>query len=575
MNESESRQVGVVVGGSLTKALDVRLDAGVAARLGEYVLAPLDGESVLIGMVTDVLLKSAESGPTSWPPPAGDDPASELLRDVLLDTGVYSAVEVTPYLAVTTATSETARARSLPRHFAPVRTADQATIDAAFSPGDRSAINLGAPLGMERVEVCVDIEKLFERSAGIFGKSGTGKTVIALQVLDAMVANSARQPTGRDKTVALIFDMHNDYGRELKFEGAGGGRRRSLKQLHASDVAVYTLEDGVTDADSRIVVGTRDIEPDDLDVLQSTADLTANAVEAAYTFRDRLGKDWFELLLADDPPPSLVRSLWTSGEEPEEPGWMKVVSRLGIHTGSFENLRRALRKIVRRPFVERGAGQFSSVLNHVVQTLQGGMSVVVQFGRHGNDLMSYMLVANMLSRRIWEEYRDAKDRAGSDSAKEPNRLVIVVEEAHKFVDRSLSGQTIFGQIARELRKYNVTLLIIDQRPSQIDPEVLSQVGTKFCLQLDSEADVEALIGGVAGRAGLRQVIASLESQQQALVFGHALPMPVVLRPPTLDAVARPGASLRDRLTPRGGDAGAGDEDGPITLYGRRPGIAGV
>ena len=114
-------------------------------------------------------------------------------------------------------------------------------------------------------------------------------------------------------------------------------------------------------------------------------------------------------------------------------------------------------------------------------------------------------------------------------------------------DRSLAGQSIFGQIARELRKYNVTLLVIDQRPSQIDPEVLSQIGTKFTLQLDSDNDVDALVGNVAGRSGLRQVIAALESKRQALVFGHALPMPVVVQTPeaTNDSSAR--GSLRVRL----------------------------
>ena len=75
---------------------------------------------------------------------------------------------------------------------------------------------------------------------------------------------------------------------------------------------------------------------------------------------------------------------------------------------------------------------------------------------------TYMLIANMLSRRIWEQYRDEVERAQGNASREPNRLVIVIEEAHKFIDRALSGQSIFGQIARELRKYNVTLLVIDQ-----------------------------------------------------------------------------------------------------------------
>ncbi|MEX2080788.1 MAG: ATP-binding protein [Dehalococcoidia bacterium] len=562
---SPPRHVGVVVGGALTKTLEVRLDSGRSAQLGQYVTAPLDDGATLVGMVTDILLRSAEAGAVNWPPPTGDDEASALLREVLLDTAVYTSVEVSPYLEVNTGSGQTARARRLTRHFAPVADADQETIDTAFNIGDRPAIHIGNPLGMESLEVCVDIEKLFERSAGIFGKSGTGKTVIALQLLDAMVANSARQATNPDRTVALVFDMHNDYGRELKFQGVGHSRR-SLKQLHPSDVAVYSLDPSPgAQVDGSVVIGTRDITPEDLDVLQSATDLTANAVEAAYELHERLGKDWIDLLLAESPPESLVAGLWGSDDQPADLTWVRTMSRIGIHQGSFDNLRRGLRRIVRRQFVQRGSSQIGQVIDYVVKTLQGGKSVVIQFGRHGNDLPSYMLVANMLSRRIWEAYREAKERAASGPGLEPNRLVIVIEEAHKFIDRSLAGQTIFGQIARELRKYNVTLLIIDQRPSQIDTEVLSQIGTRFCLQLDSEHDVDALIGGVSGRSGLRQVIASLESQQQALVFGHALPMPVVVRPPTLEPRASPGGSLRDRLA-----GGAAPVEEPIRLYGRTP-----
>ena len=87
--------------------------------------------------------------------------------------------------------------------------------------------------------------------------------------------------------------------------------------------------------------------------------------------------------------------------------------------------------------------------------------------------------------------------------------------------------------------------------------MLSQIGTKFCFQLDSEPDVDALVGGMQGRAGLRSVIASLESRQQALVFGHALPMPVVVRPPDLTAEFRAGASLRERLGAPKNGTGAG------------------
>ena len=561
---SGGQRIGIVVGGSLNKALEVRLEPGAAAGLGQYVMTPLGDGASLVGMVTDVLLKSAESGPTAWPPPLGDGHAAELLRAVLQDTAVYTQLEVNPYLEVRTS-GENSRARRLPVHFAPVALADQAVLDSAFAVSDEApAFRLGAPLGMDDVMVHIDLERLCERSAGIFGKSGTGKTVLALQVLDAIVANATAAPTNRDRTVALIFDMHNDYGWGLKFQGEGGGERRSLKQRHPSQVAVYTLEDNVPHTDGRVLIGTRDITTEDLGVLAGTADFTRQAVEAAYELENRLGKDWVDEIMADDPSPAAVRKIWRDGDEPDEINWARAASKVGYASGSVDNLRRGLRKIVRRDFVRPGHDQFSGIINGIVQTLQGGKSVVIQFGRHGSDLTSYMLVANMLSRRIWDSYRDVMERAQGEAAKEPNRLVIVIEEAHKFVDKTLAGQTIFGQIARELRKYNVTLLIIDQRPSQIDTEVLSQVGTKFCLQLDSDADIEALVGGMPGRAGLRSVIASLESKRQALVFGHALPMPVVVQPPELTANFAPGASLRARL---GGSNGAGKAPTPAGLFG--------
>ncbi len=93
-----------------------------------------------------------------------------------------------------------------------------------------------------------------------------------------------------------------------------------------------------------------------------------------------------------------------------------------------------------------------------------------------------------LSRAVHEEWTRRMDAALFDSAKEPHPLVITIEEAHKFLSPELAKQSIFGTIAREMRKYNVTLLIVDQRPSGIDDEVLSQLGTRVtCLLSDERA----------------------------------------------------------------------------------------
>ncbi|MDP2948708.1 MAG: ATPase, partial [Chloroflexota bacterium] len=56
-----------------------------------------------------------------------------------------------------------------------------------------------------------------------------------------------------------------------------------------------------------------------------------------------------------------------------------------------------------------------------------------------------------------------------------------------------------------------------------------QIGTKIACLLDDERDVEAVLAGVPGGRELRTVLSRLESKQQALIFGHSVPVPVVVR----------------------------------------------
>ena len=112
---------------------------------------------------------------------------------------------------------------------------------------------------------------------------------------------------------------------------------------------------------------------------------------------------------------------------------------------------------------------------------------------------------------------------------EPRPLVIAVEEAHKLLNREMASQTSFSTIAREMRKYYVTLLIIDQRPSQIYDEVMSQLGTRVSGWLGDENDIAAVLSGLAGRDALRGMLARLQPKEEVLLLGWGVPMPILVR----------------------------------------------
>ena len=158
------------------------------------------------------------------------------------------------------------------------------------------------------------------------------------------------------------------------------------------------------------------------------------------------------------------------------------------------------------------------------------INICVEFGNHTSSFC-YLLISNIITRRIHSEYieRTEKFLGSQKTEDEPTKLMICIEEAHKFLNPIAAKQTIFGIIAREMRKYYVSLLVVDQRPSGIDDEVLSQLGTKIVAQLNDDKDIQAALTGVSNASTLRSVLATLDTKKQALLLGHAVTMPVVVQ----------------------------------------------
>ena len=259
-------------------------------------------------------------------------------------------------------------------------------------------------------------------------------------------------------------------------------------------------------------------------------------VGAAYTLRRVWGKNWVKRLLEADPT--------------DIDGLVEATT---INRASLDALSRRLDRLRHFDFI-RDSWKGDSA-QRIIEYLDKGITVVLEFGRYGNSLEAYILVANYLTRRIHNMYVERVEQALGDAGQEPPQLLIVIEEAHKFLDPAIARQTIFGVIARELRKYNVTLFIVDQRPSGIDEEVMSQIGTRITALLDNERDISAVFTGVSGAGALREVLARLDTKQQALIMGHAVPMPVVIQTRTYDTNFYAAMGLQDAAQLRAGRAG--------------------
>ena len=495
-------RLGVIISGSLIAGLTARLEARESVedmRVGKFVV--IQGEKhEFFSMITDVVLAATNQKILTDPPGA-----DAFINAVLAGTATYGTFALMPRLMLPNGETTTMLpVKTIPRHFAPVFEAGETDFTRVFGREGGNLFEIGRPLDMD-VPVCLDLARFVERSNGIFGKSGTGKSFLTRLLLCGVIyANSASN---------LIFDMHSEYGWETRSEG--GGFVKGLRQLFGgTEVLVYTIDAQAGrrhQVDGEIVIGLDQIEVEDVTLLSEELNLSATATESSYLLSDRFKKNWLRELLAMD-----------SGSV------QAFAESTGAHAGSISALKRKLSQLRRLNFV-RDEADFSSI-DRLIDALAAGRHVVLEFGANGGSL-AYMLVANLVTRRIHRRWIERTERylQTKNEADRPRPLMITIEEAHKFLNPQTARQTIFGTIARELRKYSVTLLVVDQRPSSIDPEVMSQLGTRITALLNDDRDIDAVFTGVSGGAGLKVVLASLDTKQQALVLGHAVPMPVVVR----------------------------------------------
>lgn len=499
--------LGTVVGGSLSTGLEVKLNPQLfieALAVGRYVVIRGKSGRKFFGMITDISLDSTHPDLSRRPP----DWENEYLSRVYSGEVAFGRVHISPMLVLERGNEVPKPIKTIPAHFSPVYEASAQEVEQVFGAEDDSHFYIGTPLEMDHVQVNLDLERFVERSSGIFGKSGTGKSFITRTLLTGVLQSRLAS--------TLIFDMHNDYGWAVKDEV--GREYKGLRQLFPDGrVSVVTLDEATSRArgskiDRVFKIGTQQVEPEDVVMLSGLLGLTDVQTNALYFLRRRLGRNWISQLLE---------------EEEIEEGLQEILDSGRIVLGTLSAIQRKFELFRNLEFLVPGEGD--DAVDDIFNRLNMGTSVVLEFGRYGNNLAAYILVANYLTRRIHSRYVHQKNLAAGGKAADPRPLVIVIEEAHKFLDPQIASYTIFGTIARELRKYNVTLLVVDQRPSGIDDEVMSQIGTRVTCLLDNESDIRAVFSGVSGAGALREVLARLDTRQQALILGHAVPMPVVVR----------------------------------------------
>jgi hypothetical protein len=534
-NNQRTHAIGYVVGGGLKENLHVRLTVPAQeVQEGSFVIIN-SGDWRFYGLVTDLQLGATD-------PRFADEQSEQRLPGglaaLLHGQTLYTNLEVMPALMLEVGPElddpryadwrqahiedpHPIPIKTIPAHHAQVKRAEAGDVAEIFGDPQKKDNFIIGHTREQGHPVCLDLKKFVQRSSGIFGATGTGKSFLTRIILAGLIQH--------DQSGVLIFDMHNEYGPDDTSSDTNQ-KVPGLKSKFPGKVRMVGLgRDSMVRGsvpDFQLEIAEKDITPADIEMLTRELNLRETTPTTLNALVHDFGQpNWLREFRNLRPGATIETEDGKKIPAPDSvEGW---AIRTGVNALAAVGLYQKLNRLFNLPYlVERPA---SDALGEIIKSLEAGRHIVLSFGKHESDL-DYLLVTNLLTRQIRERWEQTTNefRSGRTS-KEPRPLVIAIEEAHKLLNREMAAQTTFSTIAREMRKYYVTLLIIDQRPSQIYDEVMSQLGTRICGWLGDDLDIQAVLSGLAGKETLRGMLARLQPKEEVLLLGWGVPMPIPVR----------------------------------------------
>jgi hypothetical protein len=451
----------------------------------------------------------------------------------------------------------------------------EADLMAIYGSGDpQDFVSVGHLASAESIPSLVNINKLVTRHCAVVGTTGSGKSTTVAGLLTAL-SEPMRYPSAR----IVVLDIHGEYAKALadrasvfrvavqasqnqrglfvpfwalsfdELVGLAFGKLNDAQAAAVADVIVQLKKEGLVTQpkdgidDSRVTVDSPipfclhklwfELHKREHHTLIPRPGGAADEVDPAYV----LGADNQPIQLGDPMSviPPLYRTVKTTGSAPERVQLGR--DPIGIRqqlAGLASRLRDPRLAFLFNPgdWLPGLDGNVAKDLDALLEDWIGGPQPITILDLSGipssvlNDLIGALL------RVLYDAVFWARNLPEGGRERP---LFLVLEEAHAYLSKENSGSAAAAvrRIAKEGRKYGVGMMIVSQRPSEIDSTILSQCGTLFAMRLANDTDRGHVTGAASDNLkGLFDMLPVLRTGE-AIIVGEAVSLPVrtLISPP--------------------------------------------
>ncbi|MGD9809903.1 MAG: ATP-binding protein [Sphingobium sp.] len=393
----------------------------------------------------------------------------------------------------------------------PVSSAD---MDQIYAASEHANVEIGTVYPTEGTRAALYVDALLGKHFALLGSTGTGKSTSAALILHRICDLS---PRGH----IVMIDPHGEYSAAFAENGA-------IYDVNNLALPYWLMN---FEEHCEVFITSQGSEKtQDMDILAKCL-LAARA-------RNRMAEGMSRLTV-DSPIPYLLSDLTTI--------IANEMGKLDKGTGSLPYMRLKTRidEIKADP---RYSFMFSGML--VADTMQDFLAKIFRLPSSGKPISiidtSAMpseitsVVVSVLSRLVFDYAIWARS--------EPQRpILLVCEEAHRYIPNTNTGagqsvRKILERIAKEGRKYGVSLGLITQRPSDLAEGVLSQCGTIISMRLNNDRDQAFVRAAMPeGARGFLDSIPALRNRE-CIICGEGVAIPIRVALDTLEERRRPASS---------------------------------
>ncbi len=399
-----------------------------------------------------------------------------------------------------------------------------------FGRGNASSINLGELVGSGGTPYYLDVNELLGKHSAVLGSTGAGKSGTVAALLHGLLEHGAAQKFPTWTPTIIILDPHNEYG-------AAFAKHSRLSTDEGTLQLPYWLLD--LDETISLVIGRTEFSATSQTNILKTA-LTAAKLEGArsiglvpdqitvdspvpYVLGNPTGLDHFGLRNGVSEQSGLVghinKQRPTGQDKKQHEEFSKIIRKL-------DSLVRDSRlQFMMKPWDVATKDPLGGVF---AQFLGAGEPIrIVDLSGVPNEVAgaaSSAIARLVFNAKVWQ----------TTAEREKSPVLIVCEEAHRYVPNSGEAQyaaarQAIQRIAKEGRKYGISMMLVSQRPSEVDATVLSQCNSWLVLRVSNDTDREHVRAVLPDSlSGLSKVLSGLR-QREVIVVGLAASIPARVR----------------------------------------------